>query len=141
MCPTEKFAEKYLSPFKVLGHPGTHSYLINLPTYLRSIHPVFHVSQLEPFTPNTIPNRSQDPPPPVIVDGKEYYHISEILNAKVDRRRRKCPLLYYVRWEGYEGTDEEFGWVLADELEEDKTLLEFHAKYPHKPGPLSHLNL
>ena len=70
------------------------------------------------------------------MDGEEQYYIDEILDGKIDKHR-KCPLLYYVRWEGYEGTDEEFGWVLADELVEDEMLLEFHAKYPQKPGPLS----
>ena len=30
--PTKKLAEKYLGPFKVIGKPGTHSYLIKLPT-------------------------------------------------------------------------------------------------------------
>jgi len=46
--PSKKLAERYLGPFKVLGKPGTHSYLVKLPNHLRTIHPVFHVSQLEP---------------------------------------------------------------------------------------------
>ena len=31
---TKKLSEKYLGPFKVIGKPGTHSYLIKLPNYL-----------------------------------------------------------------------------------------------------------
>ena len=75
------------------------------------------------------------------VDGEVQYEIAQILDSKLDRRRRKCPLLYYVQWLGYEGTDEEFSWVLADELTADKYISDFHAKYPDKPGPLSSLNL
>ena len=52
---------------------------------MRTIHPVFHVSQLEPAMPNTIPNRSQPPPPPVEVDGEPEYEITEILDLKLDQ--------------------------------------------------------
>ena len=81
-----------------------------------AVHPVFHVSQLEPATPNTILNQSQPPPPPVEVDGEPKYKITEILNSKLDQRRRQCPLLYLVRWAGYEGTDEETSWLVVTEL-------------------------
>ena len=137
--PTPKFSEKYLGPFKVIARPSSLSYTLQLPDYLRAVHPVFHVSQLKPFHPSSIPNRTLDPPPPVKVDGEVEYEITEILDSKVDRRRRKCPLLYYVQWLGYEGTDEEFSWVLADELTADDYIANFHAKYPDKPGPLSKL--
>ena len=83
---------------------------------MKSVHPVFHVSQLEPAVPNVIPNRVQTPPPPVEVDGELEYEISKILNSKVDHQRRNCKLLYLVCWSGYEGTDDETSWLLATEL-------------------------
>jgi hypothetical protein len=52
---------------------------------MHSVHPVFHVSQLEPATPNTIPNCIQPPLPPVEVNGEPEYEISEILDSKLDR--------------------------------------------------------
>jgi len=52
---------------------------------MRSIHPVFHVSQLEPATLNTIPNHIQPPPPPVEVNGEPEYEISKILDSKLDQ--------------------------------------------------------
>jgi hypothetical protein len=70
---------------------------------------------LEPSTPNSVPNRIQPPPPPVIIDEEPEYKISKILNSKLDKRRA-CKLLYLVRWSGYEGTDEETSWILANEL-------------------------
>ena len=107
---------------------------------MRVVHPVFHVSQLEPATPNAIPNRIQPPPPPVVIDGEPEFEISEILDSKIDHRRRLCKLLYLVRWLGYEGTDEETSWILASELEHASELVgEFHGAYPDKPGPLADL--
>jgi len=70
---------------------------------MRAVHPVFHVYMLEPSIPNTIPDRVQTPPPPVMVDGELEYEISEILNSKLDNRRCLCKLLYLVKWSGYEG--------------------------------------
>ena len=103
---------------------------------MRAVHPVFHVSMLEPATRNSISNRIQSPPPPVEIDGEPEYKISEILDSKVDKRRRHCNVLYLVRWAGYEGTDEETSWVLASELGNAPEIVsDFHAAYPAKPGP------
>ena len=139
--PTKKLSEKFLGPFEIIAQPGSHSFTLRLPDSMRSIHPVFHVSQLEPATPNSIPGRVQTPPPPIEVDGEPEYEISEILDSKVDRRRRTCQLLYLVRWAGYEGTDEETSWILATELGHAQELVaDFHRAYPDKPGPLAELS-
>ena len=136
--PSRKLAERNLGPFTIIAQPGTHSITLRLPDSMKSVHPVFHVSQLEPATPNTIPNRVQTPPPPVDIDGETEYEIEEILDSKIDRRRRNCKLLYLVRWSGYEGTDEETSWLLADELGHASELVhDFHLRYPDKPGPPS----
>ena len=106
---------------------------------MKGIHPVYHVSQLEPAVPDPIPGRVQSPPPPVEIDGEPEYEISEILDSKLDKRRR-CKLLYLVRWLGYEGTDEETSWIPATELGHAQEILsDFHTAYPRKPGPLSSL--
>ena len=103
---------------------------------MRAVHPVFHVLQLEPATPNVIPNRIQPPPPPIEVNGEPEYEITEILNSKLDRHRCQCPLLYLVRWAGYEGMDEEMSLLVATELGHATDLVaDFHKAYPNKPGP------
>jgi hypothetical protein len=71
--PSKKLSEKNLGPFEIIAHPGTHSFTLHLPDSMKSIHPVFHVSQLEPTVFNTIPNRIQAPPPPVEIDGEPEY--------------------------------------------------------------------
>jgi len=136
--PSKKLADKFLGPYEVLAQPGTHSVTLRLPDSLRAVHPVFHVSMLEPATPNAIPDRVQPPPPPVYVDDEPEFEIAEVLDSKVDNRRRKCKLLYLVRWTGYEGTDEETSWILATELGNAPELVsDFHLAYPAKPGPLN----
>ncbi len=135
--PSKKLSEKYLGPFEIIAQPGTHSFTLKLPESMRAVHPVFHVSMLEPAPENTIPERIQPPPPPVLIDGEPEFEISEILDSKIDKRRRLCKLLYLVRWAGYEGTDEETSWILATELGHASELVtDFHAAYPTKPGPL-----
>jgi Chromo (CHRromatin Organisation MOdifier) domain len=134
--PSKKLAEKYLGPFEIIGQAGTRAYILWLPDSLRAVHPVFHVSMLKPTTPNSIPNRVQSPPPPVKINGETEYEISEILDTKIDERRKPCNLLYLVCWAGYEGTDEEMSWVLATELSHLAELVtDFHSAYPAKPGP------
>ena len=138
--PSKKLADKFLGPYKVIAQPGTHSITLRLPDSLRTVHPVFHVSTLEPTTLNTIPDRVQPPPPPVFVDGEPEYEIAKVLDSKMDNRCSKCKLLYLVHWTGYAGTDEETSWILASELENaPKLVSDFHQLYPAKPGPLGQL--
>jgi hypothetical protein len=134
--PSKKLSEKNLGPYNVIAKVGSHSYTICLPQFMKAVHLVFHVSQLEPATPNTIPNRIQPPPPTILVDREPEYEISEILDSKLDQRQRQCKLLYLVHWEGYQGTDEETSWILASELDHTSELIsKFHSSYLNKPGP------
>src|SRR5271163_744411 len=114
--PSKKLSEKFLGPFEILAKAGSHSYTLRLPDTIHGVHPVFHVSMLEPAIPDEIPNRVQSPPPPIEVQGKLEYEISEVLDSKIDCRR-SCKLLYHVRRLGYENTDEEFSWLPAIELD------------------------
>lgn len=133
--PSKKLSEKYLGPFPIVAQAGPQSYSLQLSDSLRRIHPVFHISVLEPYTPNTIPNRIPEPPPPIEIDGEEEFEIHSIVDSRV-RARRKCPLQYRVRWLGYEGHPDEFEWLPADELAHAQELVqEFHRAHPDKPGP------
>ena len=53
--PSKKLLEKNLGPYDVIGKPGTHSVTLCLLRQFRSVHLVFHVSQLEPARPNLFP--------------------------------------------------------------------------------------
>ena len=135
--PSKKLSKKNLGPYPIITQVGTLSFTICLPDSMHAVHPVFHVSQLEPMMPNTIPNRSQPPPPPVEVDGDPEYEITEILNSKLDQQRHQCPLLYLFQLAGYEGTDKETSWLVATELRHATELVtNYHKAYPNKPGPI-----
>src|SRR5258708_14225861 len=53
--PSKKLSEKNVAPYDVIGKPGTHSITLCLPHQFCSVHPVFHMSQLEPAQPNPFP--------------------------------------------------------------------------------------
>jgi Chromo (CHRromatin Organisation MOdifier) domain len=92
----------------------------------------------EPSLPNTIPNRVQPPPSQVVIDSKPKFEVSKILDANIDNRRKKCKLLYLVRWMGYEGTDKETSWILTTKLGHNSELVrDFHTSFPGKPGLLA----
>jgi len=84
--PSKKLSEKNLVPYPIIAQVGTLSFTIHLPDSMHAVHPVFHVSQLEPATPNTIPNQSQPPPPSIEVNGEPKFEIIEILNSKFGQR-------------------------------------------------------
>ena len=83
--PSKKLSKKNLGPYPISAQVGTLSFTIRLPDSMHAVHPIFHVSQLEPAMPNTILNRSQPLPPPVEIDGEPKYKIIEILDSKLDQ--------------------------------------------------------
>ena len=132
-----KLAEKKIGPFPIISQPSAMSFTLQLPSTIR-IHPVFHVSQLEPEFPNTFDDRDQPPPPPLIVDGAPEYLIERIIDSKYNRTRRRCQLLYHVKWVGYPISNNSSDWLLADAFDDDagKPLADaYHTQHPDKPGP------
>ena len=128
--PSKKLSEKNLSPYLIIAQVSSLLFTIHLPNSMHSVHPVFHVSQLEPATLNNILNQLQPPPPPVEVNSEPKY-------SKLDQCQCQCPLLYLVQWAGYEGIDEETSWLVVTELGHALELVaDYHRTYLSKPGPL-----
>ncbi|MBW0545645.1 hypothetical protein O181_085360 [Austropuccinia psidii MF-1] len=92
--PTKKLSERWLGPFPILKKVSTHAYHLKLPSQCESIHPVFHISLLEPVKKSTIQNQHQEPPPPIIIEEEEEWEVSQILNSKLKKRN----LWYLVEW-------------------------------------------
>ena len=86
------------------------------------------MSLLEPYFPNSIPGRTQEPPPPVTIEGETEYEVNEILDSKILLQR----LLYLVDWKGY--APSERSWEPAKHLHCPKLVQDFHTRYPLKPS-------
>ncbi|MBW0547135.1 hypothetical protein O181_086850 [Austropuccinia psidii MF-1] len=65
---TKKLSERWLGPSAIMKKFSTHAYHLKLPSQWKSIHPVFHISLSEPVKTSKIPNRHQEPPPPIIIE-------------------------------------------------------------------------
>src|SRR5258705_3073969 len=134
---SKKLSEKNLGPYKVIAIPRSHSFTLCLLDHFHSVHPIFHISQLEPAQPDPFPQCAQPPPPPVEIDSNIEHEVSEILDSKMDRHfQGNRALCYLVRWMGYEGTEEETSWISTQDLEHAQDVVRvFHCRYPSKPGP------
>ncbi|MBW0470989.1 hypothetical protein O181_010704 [Austropuccinia psidii MF-1] len=92
--PINKLSEVWLGPFPILKRVRTHSYHFKLPSQWKYIHPVFHISLLEPVKTSTITNRHQESPPPNIIESEEEWEVSQIIESKINRGK----LWYLVEW-------------------------------------------
>eukprot|EP00833_Pecoramyces_ruminatium_P006384 jgi/Orpsp1_1/1180416/evm.model.c7180000073352.1 len=76
----KKLKPKKLGPYKIIKKISPVSYKLDLPKEIR-IHPVIHVSELEPYFEDKF-KRNQPPPPPIIVDNEEEFEVEEILDKR-----------------------------------------------------------
>ena len=131
-----KLAEK-IGPFPIVSQPSVMSFTLRLPSTI-CIHPIFHISQLEPEHPNTFADREQPPPPLLIVDSQLEYLIKCIIDSKYNRVCQKCQLLHHVKWVGYPISNNPSDWILADTFDDalGQLLTEaYHNQQPQKLGP------
>ncbi|MBW0494991.1 hypothetical protein O181_034706 [Austropuccinia psidii MF-1] len=130
--PTQKLSERWLASFPILKKVSTNSYHLKLPSQWKSIHPVFHISLLEPVKTSTIPNWHQEPPPLITIEKEEEWEVSQVLDSKLKRRK----LWYLVEWKGFSQDPERSTWEPAKNLKNCPDLVkDFHSLYPDKPGP------
>jgi Chromo (CHRromatin Organisation MOdifier) domain len=95
---------------------------------------------LEPHYKSNILDRLEPPPAPVEIDGDLEFEVQEILDSKLNLQRMSCPLMYQVKWLGYDNTDESDSWLSARDLENAPDAIQvFHKHHPDKPGPLKTL--
>ena len=129
--PSSKLDVKRLGPFKILEAVGDSklAFRLELPAQMR-IHPVFHVSLLEPHRKNRFPGRVQPPPPPMEADGDVEWEVEEILDSRIRHRK----LEYLIHWQNY-GPHERTWEPSAHLSNSAEAVAEFHQRYPNRPAP------
>ncbi|MBW0522973.1 hypothetical protein O181_062688 [Austropuccinia psidii MF-1] len=131
---TKTLSERWLGPFQILKKVITHAYHLKLPSQWKYIHPVFHISLLEPVKTSIIQNWQPKPPPPIIIKEKEEWEVSQIMDSKLKIRK----LWYLVEWKGFSQDPERSTWEPAKNLKNCPELFkDSQSLYPDRPGPNS----
>lgn len=76
---------------------GPLDYELRLPTSMKALHPIFHVSLLSPYKVSPIKGREIPPPQPIEIEGYEEFVVEKILDSRYFRRQFQ----YLIKWEGY----------------------------------------
>ena len=123
--PSKKLADRYMGPFRVIEAIGKQAYKLQLPEKWK-IHPVFHVSLLEPHRrrPGEDPANHAEP---VLLESGEEWEVEEVL----DKRKRWKNDWYLVKWKGFPIA--ESTWVKSEDMENAQDLVnEYEAKHGTK---------
>jgi hypothetical protein len=91
-----KLLPKWVGPFKVVQKVGPVSYELEMTPGWR-VHPVFHVSLLEPYKSD---GRIRPPPPPIELEFALEYEVEAIEKHRIKGRKRP-KTSYLVAWKGY----------------------------------------
>ena len=89
------------------------------------VHPVFYINLLYPVATDTLEGHRQEPPPLILIDGKEEWFVESIL----DSQKIRGSLNYLVKWIG---SDNPIWQPAADVANSQKLVLEFHKRFPAK---------
>jgi hypothetical protein len=123
--PSDKLDHKKFGPFKIKRNIKDVSFELCLPTTMK-IHPVFHISLLEPA-----PAGAAEGPTPEIdpETQEEEYEVEKVLGVRTNRRK----LQWLVKWVGY--GNEHNTWEPRKNLTNCRTaLVTFYRKNQTKPG-------
>ncbi len=100
---SSKLSAKYYRPFPILSADGFVAFKLELPKTV-NIHPIFHVSQLEPFLESSTPTEPTRPPPFYADRRGGIFEVESILA----KRKIRNSWSYLVKWKGYD--DFEITW-------------------------------
>jgi len=78
--PSGKLDHRRHGPFKIACKISSHAFWLELHS-LMQVHPVFHVSLLEPTAQDPLLGQRQPLPPPVEIDGKQEWLVDSILDS------------------------------------------------------------
>jgi hypothetical protein len=103
---SKKLVARYLGPFTVEKVVNPVAYKLKLPSSLK-IHPVFHVSVLQPWRVDHEHPEHVHPGPPQALDAEDgQWLVEKLLDKRVVRCGRKQVVEYLVRWKGFGPEDD-----------------------------------
>lgn len=122
--PSDKLDHKKLGPFKIEKVIGPVNYRLKLPKTM-NIHPVFHISLLEPAPPGApaAPNTEIEP-----VNPNALYEVESILDCQYVRGKVK----YLIKWLDYPHSENT--WEPKTNLKCPGILEAFHRQHPGLPS-------
>jgi len=139
--PLKKLSPKLYGLFKVLEKKGSRAYKLEIwPRW--KIHPVFHVSLLEPYRASNRPNREQPPRDHEEIEGDLEWEVERIVKGEIISYRQKVrgrnkpmkELGYFVKWKGC--AEAENTWEPHEGMRKGQEEVErFHRENPEMPGP------
>ena len=95
--PCNKLDYQRLGPYLITKQINEVPFQLDLPPHV-CLHPMFHVSLLEPYASNSFLGRVVPPPPSIEFDEGPEYEVKAILDSKVVKNK----LYYFVDWLGVE---------------------------------------
>lgn len=132
--PAKKLDDKWFGPFIIEKVVSPNAYRLKLTTAFRRLHPVFNITLLRRFNPDTVAERPQPdhPEPELDEKGEETYEVEAILDSRLHYRK----LQYLVSWKGY--GPEYNTWEPYNNMEKSKELVDkFHQESPSAPRRIS----
>ena len=110
--PSKKLGFPWQGPFPVLSVPSPNVCKLRLPN-IRA-HPVINNTFLKLYVPNSVPDRTQPPPPPVLVGEQPEWAVEDILDHRLYRGKS---WQFLVKWVGLGVGD--ISWEPARNLVDD----------------------
>jgi len=138
--PSKKLSPKLYGPCKILEKRGNRAFKLEISRRWK-IHPVFHVSLLEPYRTSVGDEREQPAREPEDIDGNLEWEVEKIIRSEIiaytrkvrGRNKRMRELRYFVKWKGC--SEDENPWEPLDSLDNAQELVdEFHRENDEMPG-------
>ncbi|KAH7427492.1 hypothetical protein KP509_10G046600 [Ceratopteris richardii] len=98
--PCAKLDHQRFGPFTILAKINPVTFKLQLPSTMR-IHPVFHISMLEPYQISPLRGERPSPSPPIEIDDHKEFEVEHVLDSRISRGR----LEYLIHWKGYDISD------------------------------------
>jgi len=139
--PSKKPSPKLYGQFKVLEEKGSRAYKLEISPQW-NIHPVFHVSLLEPYRASNRPNSEQPSGDHEDIKGGQEGEVEWIVKSEIISYTRKVrgrnkqikELRYFVKWKGC--AENENTWEPPEVMKNAQEEVErFHRENLEMPGP------